>query len=141
MDLLNTNKEEKTIRLTVQCSKGTYIRSLCEDIAQKLDTVGYMKNLRRTVVGDFKIEDSITIEKLKNAIENNDYFFIMSVEKVFENVPEIKLQENTVTKYLNGVKVPLENKQENGVCRVYAQNKFIGTGIIKDNTLKRDIVL
>ena len=52
----------------MQCSKGTYIRSLCEDIAEKLGTVGLMKELKRTVVGDFKIENAITVEELKEKI-------------------------------------------------------------------------
>ena len=47
--------EEKNVRFTVSCSKGTYIRSLCEDIANKLNTVGYMKNLKRLQVGNFNI--------------------------------------------------------------------------------------
>lgn len=63
---LNTiNKTEKTVAFTVKCSKGTYIRSLCEDIAEKLGTVGCMKELNRTKVGIFSIQDSITVEELE----------------------------------------------------------------------------
>ncbi|MBR2704186.1 MAG: tRNA pseudouridine(55) synthase TruB [Clostridia bacterium] len=47
MDLISFDKEAKTITFDVQCSKGTYIRSLCEDIAEKLNTVGYMLELNR----------------------------------------------------------------------------------------------
>ena len=53
------------IQFTVKCSKGTYIRSLCEDIAKKMGTIGYMKELNRTKVGIFDIENSITIEELE----------------------------------------------------------------------------
>ena len=63
--LINYSVEEKQIKFEVFCGKGTYIRSLCEDIAIKFGTVGYMKSLKRIQVGDFKIEDSITIEELK----------------------------------------------------------------------------
>lgn len=49
----------------VSCSKGTYIRSLCEDIAKNLNTVGYMKELERISVGQFDISNSITIEDLE----------------------------------------------------------------------------
>lgn len=55
ISLLETNKEEYTISFEVSCSKGTYIRSLCEDIAKALNTVGYMKELKRTRVGEFFI--------------------------------------------------------------------------------------
>ena len=55
--LKNINLEEKEIEFEVNCSKGTYIRVLCEDIANKLDTVGYMSNLERIKVDDFDIRD------------------------------------------------------------------------------------
>ena len=58
IELLKINKEENEIEFKVSCSKGTYIRSLCENIAEKLNTIGYMKELKRTVVGEFKIENS-----------------------------------------------------------------------------------
>ena len=53
--LIDFCKKDKTIVFEVECSKGTYIRSLCEDIAEKLGTIGYMKELRRTRVGEFSI--------------------------------------------------------------------------------------
>ena len=59
--LLEYSIDEKKIKFEVFCGKGTYIRSLCEDIATKFETVGYMKSLQRIQVGDFNIEDSITI--------------------------------------------------------------------------------
>ena len=71
IELIKINKKEKTIEFIVKCSKGTYIRSLCEDIETKLGTIGYMKELKRLEVGIFKIEDSITIEELKEKIEKN----------------------------------------------------------------------
>ena len=64
IELIKIDKKNKTIEFRVDCSKGTYIRTLCENIAEKLDTVGYMKELNRTKVGDFSINNSITIEEL-----------------------------------------------------------------------------
>ena len=61
--------ENKLILFKVQCSKGTYIRSLCEDIANRLGTVGYMKELNRTKVGMFDIKDSIYINELEKHIK------------------------------------------------------------------------
>ena len=60
MQLIHIENQEITYK--VHCSKGTYIRTLCEQIAEKLDTLGYMKELKRTQVGEFSIENSITIE-------------------------------------------------------------------------------
>lgn len=141
MELLNTNKEQKTISFKVACSKGTYIRSLCEDVSNKLGTVGFMKNLRRTIVGEFKIEDAFKINEIKEKTENNDYSYIIPVEKIFENKPKIELSDKELQRFLNGVKILAKGYENAEVCRVYTDNKFIGTGIIKENTLKRDIVL
>ena len=62
--LLDIDKKENIVKFIVKCSKGTYIRSLCEDIAKALGAVGYMKELERTEVGDFKLEQSISIDDL-----------------------------------------------------------------------------
>ena len=139
IELLNVDRNQETINFKVKCSKGTYIRSLCENIATKLETVGYMKNLRRIQVGSFKIEDSITITKLKKDMESGNKLNLIPVEKILMDIPTIELKEEKLKLYLNGVKIKTD--KENGVYRVLVNNKFIGTGIVKDNTLKRDIVL
>ena len=62
--------QNNKIKFEVECSKGTYIRTLCEDISQKLGTVGYMEELQRTKVNTFKIEDSILLDDI--TLENAD---------------------------------------------------------------------
>ena len=68
IDLLSITNER--LILKVNCSKGTYIRVLCEDIAIKLETCGYMKSLLRTRVGKFKIEDQNKVIDIENILEN-----------------------------------------------------------------------
>ncbi len=141
--LINYSVEEKQIKFEVFCGKGTYIRSLCEDIAIKFETVGYMKSLKRIQVGDFKIEDSITIDELNNIIQKNELDktkTIITLEKLFEKIPSIRLDNRKLELFLNGVM--LTQKQNEGVYKIYNQkDEFIGTGTIKDNLLKRDIIL
>lgn len=84
MKLLELNKKEAEITFEISCSKGTYIRTVCEDIAEKLNTVGYMKDLRRIRVGEFDINQAINIEDIKNntsLLEEK----IISIEKFFSN--------------------------------------------------------
>ena len=140
IELISTSKNEKSINFKVKCSKGTYMRSLCEDIAEKLQTVGYMKNLKRTMVGNFRIENAITIDKLKESIEKEDSSYILPIENIFLDKPKIELTEKNKKSYLNGmsIKVSIENES---IARVYSNNKFIGIGTIKNSGLKRDIVL
>ena len=77
IELQNIN--DNKIDFKVHCSKGTYIRSLCEDIAKKLDTVGYMEELKRLKVGKFEIKDSIEIEELERNKENKEISISYSV--------------------------------------------------------------
>ena len=135
MELIKIDVQNKTVEFRVHCSKGTYIRTLCENIAEKLSTVGYMKELNRTKVGEFSIDDSITIEELENANYNN----FITVEDYFENYKNINLNEKKLQLFLNGVQ--LTWNLEDGMYRIYCDNKFIGIGTIKNNLLKRDIIL
>ncbi|CDB31769.1 tRNA pseudouridine synthase B [Clostridium sp. CAG:575] len=142
MKLLDINIQEKQIKFEISCGKGTYIRSVCEDIAKKLDTVGYMLKLKRTQVGKFNIEKSITIKELKENIEDIEFLKenFISIERLFENkgkliVPNIKKKH-----FLNGVKITQKN--EDGIYRIYTENnEFLGIGVVKNNLLKRDIIL
>ena len=139
IELMNINKEEKQISFRVSCSKGTYIRSLCEDIADKLGTVGYMKDLKRTKVGDFEIKEAITIGELKEKFEKNDFSDVITIENIFKDMPKIELNENNIKQYLNGVKIT--EKNQDGIYRIFYKNEFNGIGIVKDNKLKRDLVI
>ena len=144
IELSDINKTEQTISFKVKCSKGTYIRSLCEDIAEKLGTVGYMKELNRTQVGIFNITDSINLDELEDNKNNNDFLqkHLITIEKLFiklykEN--EIQLNDKKLQLFLNGVKFSLNNPE--GLYRIYDENnKFIGIGCIESGRLSRKIV-
>ncbi len=136
IQLLKIDKENKEIEFEVSCSKGTYIRSLCEDIAKKLGTVGYMKELQRIRVGIFKIDQAISVEELdENTIQEN----IITIEELFKDLENIELNERKLQMFLNGVK--LSFKIKDGIYKIYNNQKFIGIGVVKDNLLKRDIIL
>mgnify|MGYP005760407171 FL=1 len=139
--LNNIDKENKIIEYTVNCSKGTYIRSLCEDIAKKLGTIGYMENLIRLKAGEFSIENSITLEEILNAenpynvLEKN----IITLEEFFKDKETINLNEKRLQLFLNGVN--LTEQKKDGIYKIYTNNNFIGTGTLKEKKLKRDIIL
>ena len=120
------NKETNEIEFTVECSKGTYIRSLCEDVATRLGTIGYMKELERIKVGEFEISKSITINDLENKIENLDKY-IITMEELLKDYPEIIVENKEQKLFLNGVN--LKTDQEDGLYRIYFENEteFVGT--------------
>ena len=132
--LLKINQKEKQIEFQVACSKGTYIRSLCEDIAERIGTVGYMSKLNRVQVGDFSIEQAISIEQL----EKGEIPYI-TIEEIFSDRQEILLEKSRLQPFFNGVKLTM--KKTDGVYRIYCNQQFIGIGIVDKGFLKRDIIV
>lgn len=133
------NLDENEITFTVYCSKGTYIRTLCEKIAENFGTIGYMKELNRLQVGEFHIADSITIDELK---ENKGDILnkIITIEQFFSNKEKIVLDIKRKEQFLNGVKLQYDLKDE--IYRICDEEEnFIGLGVIKQGYLKRDVVL
>ena len=128
--------DDKRVNFKVFCSKGTYIRSLCEDIAEKLNTVGYMKNLNRLQVGKFKIENAIKIDEANmESIKEH----LITLEELLKENDSINLNNKKLKLFLNGVNLSISNND--GLYKIYYDNKFIGTGTVKNSLLKRDIIL
>ena len=94
--------KEETIEFTIKCqvSKGTYIRSLIRDIGYKLGTYGTMKELTRTGQGIFTIEDSYTIEDIKNG-----NYKLLTIREALPNIKVTKVGDKLLKKIKNGMKV------------------------------------
>lgn len=140
IELLNIKKDDNTIEFKVHCSKGTYIRTLCETIAEKLGTIGYMKELNRVKVGQFDIKQSVTIEELEKNKENVEFWnkHVITIQKFFENYPYINLEEKKLNLFLNGVQLTYNNPD--GIYQIMVNNNVIGIGIIENKLLKREII-
>lgn len=143
ISLISVSKDVKEIIFKVWCSKGTYIRSLCEDIAEKLGTVGFMSGLNRIRVGDFRIEQAVRISDVVDGdgVANSDIIknHFISIESFFEEYKLLNFNDLKLFKFLNGVKVNVN--LEDGIYRIYNKDVFIGIGIVKNNRIKRDIIV
>ena len=128
--------QNNKIKFEVECSKGTYIRTLCEDIAKKLGTVGYMEELQRTKVNNFKIGDSVLLDDI--TLENVEEDLI-KIEEVFKEKDKIELDNKKLELFLNGVKLTYDLPKD--IYRIYNNKQFIGIGIVENKLLKRDIVI
>ncbi len=126
--------QDNIITFKVKCSKGTYIRVLCEDIANSLGTVGLMKELCRIKVNEFDIKNSVTLDDIKNGNVQ-----VINIEEIFKLQSCIKLNNRETKLFLNGVK--LSNNKLDGLYRVYNNNVFLGLGIVSNNLLKRDVII
>lgn len=128
--------------IEVYCSKGTYIRTLCEDIGAVLGCGATMSALRRVSAGGFEITDCFTIEKIVEATENGSISeCILDVEYPFGITPEVFVTSKQATRFQNGGALSLdrvENAPIKGLCRVKAKDgQFIG--LAEANNQKREL--
>ncbi|MBU3098857.1 MULTISPECIES: tRNA pseudouridine(55) synthase TruB [Clostridium] len=126
------------IKFTVKCSKGTYIRSLCYDIGEKLKCGGMMWNLQRTATGQFHIDNAINVNELN---EENINKYIMPIETIFSANAKITIDDRFVKFLLNGVIVKdkaLICKFESGIMySIYNNdNDFIGIADKSDDGVR-----
>lgn len=136
--LVDYSKQEAEIVFEISCSKGTYIRTVCENVSEKLNTIGYMKELKRIQVGEFSIKNSYMLNEIKENTESIEKFLI-SIEDLFKNAENIQLTDKELQLFLNGVKLKVQ--KDDGIFKIYNNNVFIGTGIVEKSRLKRDVII
>ena len=141
IELLSVDNVNNQIIFEIKCSKGTYIRSVCEDIAKELNTVGYMKSLIRTKIDNFSVDDAIFIDELeKNKkdkvwIEQKSY----TIEDILNYFPKYYILEKNYLLFINGTIIDVD--LEDGIYSIYIHEKYIGTGVVKNHKLKRDVII
>lgn len=123
--LLDFDFPKATIRVT--CSKGTYIRTLVDDIGEKLGTYAYVDELIRTRVGDFDIKDAIKSEDILNIEKSDIIKALRPIDSALKDFDKIVLDKKYLEKLVNGQIVEVEEKV-NELIRVYADDDFIGLG-------------
>ncbi|MBZ2173830.1 tRNA pseudouridine(55) synthase TruB [Schnuerera sp. xch1] len=140
----------KKIIFHVKCSKGTYIRTLCDDIGQFLGTYGYLSYLMRIGVGDFIINDSVSIDYIKRLDKKELNSIICPIDKGLSKMESFIVEGNYYKQLINGALIPINHDVSNCYnfntpIKVYCKNTFIGVGKIinKDNIsfVKMDKVL
>lgn len=135
---IKVNINLKEVSFDVHCTKGTYVRSLVNDIGKKIGCGGTMTELVRLSNGDFEIENSIKLYEFLNLEYKEMLEKIIPLPEYSKKFKKVELDDNEYTKFLNGVKMPVELKDE--IVRIVKQNKFIGLGIVEEGNLKRFIV-
>ena len=115
-------------------SKGTYIRSLIDDMGRELGTLATMNSLVREKVGDSSIDKAFTLEDIERLHNEGNSSFLQSVEEFF-TYPQLEIEEGkNLTLFLNGNTIRYQSP--NGRYRVYCQNKFLGLANVNNNLLK-----
>jgi len=144
-----------TIELEVNCSKGTYVRTLGEDIANALGTAGYLTELRRTAIGDLKVERAYTLDALNVLGESETPFdaldaVLFPVDALLGSLGKVELNNEFARRFSHGQRLPLSLVDAKpGRVRVYGEtsaqdvntevsntafkgnSRFMGTGILE----------
>lgn len=136
LTLINATADE--LALSVRCSKGTYIRSLVEDIGLALGCGAHVIALRRTAVANFTQEKMVRADLLKDLFEKNDgellNQFILPVDTMLQSMPELKLTEQASFYLQKGQTVDIPESSLQGDVRLYDHHQhFIGVGTLQPN--------
>jgi len=116
----------------VRCSKGTYVRSLVEDIARKAGTVAHTARLHRETVGDFRASDMLDMGGLEAFAESGTdelRAHLMPPDSALEGLPAIVLELSDMAKFSSGQEIMASQDDGEGLCRVYGEaREFLGVG-------------
>ncbi|SES68579.1 tRNA pseudouridine synthase B [Natronincola peptidivorans] len=132
VDIIQIN--ENIVLFDVVCSKGTYIRTLCHDIGEKLNCGGMMSFLLRTANNRFDITSAITLEELEKCQDISA--LLKPIDYPLDHLPILSIDARDKKAALNGNKINLVNYSQQypieTEVRAYVDNAFIGLGIIKE---------
>ena len=128
-DLKLLSATSDSLTLDVFCSKGTYIRSLAEDIGHKLGCGGTVVELRRIQAGQFKIEDALTIDQLQQMEPEELKGLLIDVDKPLEGMPALELSASQAILIRQGQQIKMEKTETiQGMVRMYSEQVFLGLG-------------
>ena len=137
IDILDIDMENFIVTMDVCCSKGTYIRTLCEDIGMALGCGAFVTRLERRKSGVFKIEESYTLEELLKIKEEGKLSeIIIKPDRLFLEYPEVVVNEKCEERVKNGAKVRYSGLLEDSLYRVYSKKReFLAISRYKDGEL------
>lgn len=131
-ELTNLGFDGTRLSLRVKCSKGTYIRTLCQDIGEALGCGGCMEALRRVRAGEYGIEDAVPLEQLLESETPERY--LRSLDTMFAHCPAVTLTPNQEKRCRNGN--PFSSPLPQGTYRAYSQSgEFLMLATVEDGTM------
>lgn len=143
LDLVSFDDNEHIYQIDVLCSKGTYIRSLIDDIGKKLGCGAVMTELVRTKAMGFDLENCVTLAELQERKDSGKGFddVLIDVEKMFDCYKKVRVSPAQSTRFFNGGALDINRVQKNvmpdEICAVYSdKNEFLGLGQRQDEELK-----
>ena len=123
--------DSASFTLHVTCSKGTYIRTLAEDIGARLGCGAHLVALRRTAIGALRIENALTLDALEATEEAQRAALLAPPDALLGELPAQQLNEENARAILHGQRVRAPQAGAVGLCRLYRQAAFLGLGEVR----------
>jgi tRNA pseudouridine55 synthase len=132
-----TDFQGDEIELEITCSKGTYIRTIADDLGQDLGCGAHIIALRRLQAGAFTEADCVSTDALREVKEKHGMDRLdqnlIPMDRAIEDLPEVNLPSIAASQFKNGQSVLVRHLPEEGLVRLYEEEQFIGIGCIDDD--------
>jgi len=126
------------VDITVRCSKGTYIRTLSEDIGAALGCGAHLAGLRRIAIAHFELNDAYTLPQLSKITEAERDACILPLESLMPDMPKLQLDAVQVQRLAQGQRLGLDTGLPDGKVRLHGPQGFIGVGLLQGRRLAPD---
>lgn len=137
IEILEVCLDRQIFTMRIACSKGTYIRTLCQDIGERLGCFAHMSALKRTKSGRFEEKDSLTLNEIEQRVKAEDFSFLLPVDQVFEELPPLYLSQRKAELMRHGVQVRTPGICEGTTYRVYDEKgNFLSISLAEQGMLK-----
>ena len=138
IELLSFDEQSQSGKLVISCSKGTYIRTICHDLGQKLGVGAVMTALRRTRAAGFSLSDCITIQEAQKlsdpaVLEKS----ILPIDRVFSFMDKFVLNRRKAELFLSGVKLDAKEFEIDKTLAVFCEETFIATAYVAEEDGKK----
>lgn len=131
----------ESLDISVRCSKGTYIRTLGEDIGAALGCGGHLTALRRTAIAHFDLQSGYTLAQLSDMSEVERLASLMPVDSLMPDMPKLQLDEVQVKRMGQGQRLGLDTGLPDGKVSLYGPLGFVGVGLLQGRRLAAERLL
>ena len=133
LKILNFNAETRQLELYIACSKGTYIRSIANDLGETLGTYGHLIKLVRVQAGEFGVNESVKLEKLET-VDQVEKHLICPLE--YLDYPKCELTDEELEKVSHGMQIKPQDKLNNGTVILVRNSNLIAVGENTEGIIK-----
>ncbi|MBI3222989.1 MAG: tRNA pseudouridine(55) synthase TruB [Nitrosomonadales bacterium] len=140
-ELLLNGFEGDRMEITVRCSKGTYVRTLAEDIGAALGCGAHLLGLRRTAIAHFDLRQAYTLDQLSALGDAQRDACLLPVESLMPNLPKLHLDEVQIRRLAQGQRLALDTGLPDGKINLQGPSGFVGIGVLQGRRLAPERLL